>query len=258
MEYEIYIDVFAMTNFGMDLLALFLTDIFLGRGRSLRKMVLPSLFGTAVGMLLFFLLNNYGLYTILIHFLVNPCMVWMAFKEQTKRRFLEDWGVAYLLVLLSGGIMQWIYSTVFHGKFRMAAMLLTVLPALFAAAFWRYQSELGKRIYEILLFTEGGSMRLLAYYDTGNLLMDPYVKEPVSIIAEHTAKELLNQELPGRLIVYSSLGENHGMINAYTLEKMLIYKGKRIVTVEPVIIGVANDQLFSHGEYQMILNSHLL
>lgn len=258
MEYEIYIDVFAMTNFGMDLLALFLTDIFLGRGRSFRKLVFPSLFGTTVGMLLFFLLNNYGLYTILIHFLVNPCMVWLAFKEQTKRRFLEDWGVAYLLVLLSGGIMQWIYNTVFHGKYRIYAMLLTILPAFFAAAFWRYQSAVGKRIYEVWLFAEGGSTRMLAYYDTGNLLMDPYVKEPVSIIAEHAAKELLNQELPGRLIVYSSLGENHGMINAYTLEKMLIYKGKQVVTVEPVIIGVANDQLFSHGEYQMILNSHLL
>ena len=185
-------------------------------------------------------------------------MVWLAFKEQTKRRFLEDWGVAYLLVLLSGGIMQWIYNTLFHGKYRIAALLLTVLQGLFAASFWRYQSAVGKRIYEIRLFARGNSVRMLAYYDTGNLLMDPYVKEPVSIIAEHAAKELLNQGLPGRLIVYSSLGEDHGMINAYTLEKMLIYKGKQVVTVEPAIIGVANDQLFSHGEYQMILNSHLL
>lgn len=259
MEYEIYIDVFALTSFGMDLLALFLTDVFLGRERGVKKLMFPSVLGTGVGILLFFLLNDYGLYAILIHFLINPCMVWLAFKEQSKRRFLEDWGVTYLIVLLAGGIMQWSYHTLFHGKYRMVSMLLTILLGLLAAGFWRYHTAVGQRIYEIQLFARGETMKMQAYYDTGNLLVDPYVKEPVSIVAEHAVRELLKQKaLPGRLITYSSLGENHGMIEAYTLEKMLIYKGKHVVVVEPVIIGVANDQLFSHGEYQMILNSHLL
>lgn len=259
MEYEIYIDVFALTSFGMDLLALFLTDVFLGRERGIKKLVFPSVLGTGVGILLFFLLHDYGLYTLLIHFLVNPCMVWLAFQERSKRRYLEDWGVTYLVVLLAGGIMQWSYQTMFHGKYRMLSMLFTIALGIFSAGFWKYHTEVGKRIYEIQLFAKGENIRLRAYYDTGNLLVDPYVKEPVSIVGEQAIKELLKQKkLPGRLITYSSLGADQGMIEAYTLEKMLIYKGKRVIVVEPVIIGVANDQLFSHGEYQMILNSHLL
>lgn len=259
MDYEIYIDVFAVTNFGMDLLALFLTNVFLGRERRIRTLIFPSLLGSVAGVLLFFLLNDYGVYSILIHFLVNPCMVWLAYRETSKRQFLEDWGVTYLVVLLAGGIMQWIYHTLFHGRFQMAAMGLTVFIGLIAAAFWHYRNAVGARIYEVRLCLGAETVTLRAYYDTGNLLIDPYVKRPVSIVSSDVSESLLLREKGrGRLIPYASLGENHGLIEVYTLEKMLIYKGKRVIAVEPAVIGVTGKQLFAQGEYQMILNSRLL
>ncbi len=259
MEYEIYIDVFAMTSFGMDVLSLFLTDVFLGRERGIRKMWFPSFCGTFLGILLFLVLKSYGLYIILLHFLVNPFMVWLAFREKTKRRFLEDWGVTYLVVLLSGGIMQWIYQTILHGQYRVIAMGMTVFLGLFAAMVWRYQTEVGKQILQVQLFVGDEIREMKAYYDTGNLLTDPYVKKPVSIVSGDEIRHLLKERgVQGRLIPFSSLGKEQGLIEVYTCEKMLIYKGKRVITEMPAVVGLAGKSLFAHGEYQMILNSHLL
>lgn len=258
MEYEIYIDVFAFTGFGMDLLALFLTDVCLNRGRRIRGLIAASLFGTVAGILLFFLLTDYGIYTMLIHFLVNPCMVYLAFREKSGRGFMEDWGVTYLAVLLTGGVMQWIYQTMFGGRYRMAAMLLTVLPGLIGAAVFRRRRMMGNNNCEVRLVCGEQSVLLYAYYDTGNLLTDPYTRLPVSIVSWEAAGSLFNKKAPaGRLIPYVSMGEEHGLLEAYTIDKMLVYRGKHERTIAPAVIGMAKEQLFTGKEYQMILNGQL-
>ena len=257
MQYELYIDVFAISNFCMDFLALFLTNAFLGRNCPVKTLFFPSLIGTVSAILLFLFLPDYSLYTLIIHFLVNPAMVYFSFRENNRRRFLEDWGVTYLVVLLAGGAMQWICQTLFAGKYFLLSVFLTLVIGFCAVFVWERKATVGKRIYEVKLFLAGREYPMRAYYDTGNLLMDPYFHEPVSITASPKIREAV-RELPGRLIVYSSLGEQNGLIWVYTMERMLIYKKKSVVMVEPAVIGIADEKLSLQGDYQMILNGKLL
>ena len=136
MQYELYIDVFAFSNFCMDFLALFLTNVFLGRNCPVKKLFLPSFLGTISAVFLFLFLSDYSLYTLILHFLVNPVMVYFSFRENNRRRFLEDWGVTYLVVLLVGGVMQWVGQTLFEGRYFLLSVLLTLLISLFAAFVW--------------------------------------------------------------------------------------------------------------------------
>ena len=258
MEYEIYIDVAAVTGFAMDLLALFLTDVCRGRRTRPVRLMAASLSGTAVGILLFLLLPDYHLYTVCIHLLVNPCMVYLAFREKDIYSFGKDFGITYLAVFFAGGIMQWLYQTVFGGRYRMAAMLLTVLTGLFGAVLLRHFRRMERCRVQAVLVYEDRSVPLSAYYDTGNLLTDPYTKLPVSIVSIQIADRLFQEEKPAvRLIPYQSVGEENGLLEAYTIDKMLIYKGKRKQIVQPAVVGLAKERLFAGGEYQIILNGQL-
>ena len=257
MEYELYIDAFAASGFVMDLLTLMLVNGILKRNRGLRRLVLSGMFGTVLSVGLFLVLKDYMLYTLLIHFAVNPAMVYFALRASSWRHFVADWGVSYLVLLLLGGVMQWVNQTVFHGKYFMAAVLLGAFVVMSAYAVWKRLAVPGQHVYAVKLIIEGTVYELSAYYDSGNLLMDPYFQQPVSIVAEKRVEEALKDK-PGRLITYSSLGTENGFLTAYTTEKMLIYKGKREICIEPAIIAPAREELFAGEDYRMILNGHLL
>ena len=140
----------------------------------------------------------------------------------------------------------------------MAAMLLTVLPGLFGAVLLRHFRRMEQCRVQAVLVYEDRSVPLSAYYDTGNLLTDPYTKLPVSIVSIQIADRLFQEEKPAvRLIPYQSVGEENGLLEAYTIDKMLIYKGKRKQIVQPAVVGLAKERLFAGGEYQMILNGQL-
>ncbi len=258
MKYELYIDVFILSNFCMDTLALILTGIFLRKKRPVRILALTAFLGTIAATALFLCLTNYLLYVILVHFLVNPLMVWLAFRPKNKREFLGEWVACYLVVLLAGGMMQWLYVTIFHGNHIGICIALTFLAGLAVAAFWEKQMVVGKRTYDVRLQVGTDTVELKAYYDTGNLLMDPYFDEPVHIVAEGKLQECLSRNrVSGRLVSFSSLGEKNGWIKTYTIDELTVYQKNDVLQIKPAVVGVTTDRLFKHGDYQMILNSHL-
>ena len=258
MKYELYIDVFILSNFCMDTLAFVLSGVFLGRKQPIRRVVLSSFVGTIAATASFLFLSDYILYVMAVHVIVNPLMIWMAFRPKSKREFFEDWLACYLVMLLSGGIMQWLSVTVFAGEQTGLCVLLTFVIGILAALLWEKQTVIGKRTYDVRLQIGQNTVDLKAYYDTGNLLTDPYFDLPVHIAAGERIQEYLSlNQVPGRLVSFSSLGEKDGWIKAYTIDEMVIYQKKGILQVKPAVVGVTSEQLFQHGDYQMILNGRL-
>lgn len=259
MKYEIYIDVFVITNFFMDYLALFLANVFLGRKQMQRRLILSSILGAVVSLVLFLTLSSHLFYCLCIHALLNPLMVWLAFRPKEIRRFVEVWVVTYLVILLMGGSMQWIYDTLFGGKYLLLSIAITWGMGMIAAFVWERQLVTGRRTYDVTLYLSGSEVSIRAYYDTGNLLTDPYVRQPVSIVSSAILSPLLKDyESKKRLITFSSLGESDGLMEAFTIEKMLIHRKKHVLVIEPAVLGLADEKLFVHRDYQMILNSQLL
>lgn len=258
MKYELYIDVFVLNNFCMDTLAFILSGIFLDRKQPVRRAVLASFVGTFAATGAFLFLPDYYWYVGVIHAVVNPLMILLGFRPKNKREFLKDWIACYLIMLLSGGIMQWLSVTIFDGDQSLLCMLLTFLIGLIAAILWEKQTVIGKRTYDVSLQIGKNTVVLKAFYDTGNLLMDPYFDMPVQIAATEMVEEFLREnQVPGRLVSFSSLGEKDGWIKAYTIDEMIVYQKKGNVQIKPAVVGVTSGQLFQHGDYQMILNGRL-
>lgn len=258
--YGLYIDAFFLMNLVMDLLALYLTGVLLQYKAKLLRLLLAAGCGSAATVLLFMILRSYLLYQLVIHLLVNSGMLLIAYGRQRMRHFIKSWIFCYAFVFLAGGLMQWLNQTLFKGSRITLSMWITLCIGLTIALLYEKQWKLRRNLYPVILSVEGQEIRMKAYYDTGNLLMDPYRKEPVHIANRSIMEQyLLEKEQTGlRLIPYRSLGQQSGLLETVIIEQLCIKEGKEVVRIAPAVIGLAQEELFAKKDYQLILNCRAL
>ncbi len=255
MNYELYVDVWFLTNFTMDSAALWIAGKLMKQRIRAFRLFLGSFAGTVVSMLLFFIWDDYTWYQICVHFLVNPGMVFLCYRSRKKKEFLGQCAVTYLAFILLGGAMEWMMQNGAEGVqliwYLLGALLL--LAALEKVlGFLKREKE---TIYDLLLITGEGNISVKGFYDTGNLLMDPLVGRPVHIIKKEILKEqILQGKLPVRLIPYHSLGQESGLLEAVTLEGMYIMRENHPLYLKKPVFGMAEERLFQNDRCDVILN----
>ena len=240
MQYEFYIDAFVMTNGLMDFLVLMFTDEILHRKARLGVLFLASVLGAVVSAVLFLWMSDYLLYQMVIHFILNPLMLVFAFGEKKGKRLLEDWIISY-------GIGR--------GRHFVLCLLAVLTIGVFGLCVVERYRRIEGKVYEVKICQDDRELEVAAYYDSGNLLTDPYVKEPVQIIDEEMIRPLMEEkQMRKRLIPFHSLGKENGWITVITAEKMIIRKRKEQIEVCPVVLGLGRKELFSGTGYHMLLN----
>lgn len=254
MKYELYADIWFVTNVTMDAIALWLSGKLTKQKIRCRRLLLAGLLGTTVSLVFFFCLHHYTCYLLLVHLLLNPAMVWLCFQSRKVKEFLAQWAVTYLAVVLLGGILQAgrnLFPAV-SGCWLLAAGLCVLLAGEKAAGYLKGRKE---TVFRLLILTETGQFSAMGFYDTGNLLKDPLVNQPVHIMKGDLLKEQLAEEhLPVRLIPYHSLGTEAGLLEAVTLKGMYIFCGETARYLEKPVFGIAREELFQSREYDVILN----
>ncbi len=254
MKYELYADVWFLTNVTMDSLALWMAGKIMKQQIRAGRLLLGSFAGTAVSMLLFFVWDDYTWYQICVHFLVNPGMVFLCYRSRGKKEFLGQCAITYLAFLLLGGILEWGMQNAAGVQ---VVWYLSGAALLLAAA----EKMLGhlkrekETVYDLLLVTGEGNISVKGFYDTGNLLMDPLVGRPVHIIKKEILKKQVQQgKLSVRLIPYHSLGQESGLLETVTLEGMYIIRERHPVYVKKPVFGMAEEKLFQNDRCDVILN----
>lgn len=248
-----------MQNFIMDYIALTGVNCFLKRGHKLSRMAVVAFLASVLSLLLHIYISNAEIRTILLHFGLNMGMALLAFGWSGKKTLLENWLVIYLTVLFLGGLMEWeetlgLPSYFFWGKALIAAAILSA-----ATAYLMQKRIFMEKIYPIEIVQEGKSFLLNGYWDSGNLLVDPYLGEPVQIIGKQMAEQIFGEQIPPvRLIPFRALGSEDGLLPVCTAQKMYIYQGKRKKEIDPVILGMADKGLLEGREYDVILQASVI
>ena len=260
MNYVFYPDVFWLTNFVMDMLVLLLVRYFRKSRSSLRRILLASAVGATGAVLLFLSLDSYLLYQFLVHFMLNPIMVFLSFPLSGIKRFIKDFLLVYLMMLLLGGILSWGMETLgqwkYFGLWAVGACGICALLIHFLEG-----RRLQQQNYEVLILTEQGKFRVKGFLDTGNLLRDPIVNQPVHIIQEEILKEEFLENQPAiRYIPFHSLGQERGLLPVVTLKAMYIKPMGEKEEIPPIylekpVFGLAKENLFQKKNYQVILNA---
>ena len=255
MTYEFYADVFFLTNFYLDFLAVYAVSEVLQQKKRLLRYVICCALGSLIGCVLFLVVSNYDFYLICIHFLVNPGMMVCAFFPSGKKIYAKGYGLMYFMVLLLGGSVEWMYGTVAKGHCYELCLLLTAVPVMVFCFILRKTRKNVHRFYPVRIVHNGKMAAARALYDTGNTLHDPYVKQAVHIVSKDIFEALGGKEaFLTRLIPFSSVGCKEGMLEAFTVESLKIGEGDEEISISPAVLAAADAALFGNRAYQMILH----
>lgn len=255
MDYEFYADVFFLTNFYLDFLAVHIVGEILQQKKKRFRYLFCCALGSFAGCILFLSVSNYDLYLLCIHFMVNPGMIFLCFFPAERGIYVKAFCLMYFVLLLLGGSVEWIYVTIAGRRYYELCLCLSTVPAIVFLFILRRKRKSVQRFYRVRIVHDGKQEYISALYDTGNTLVDPYIKEPVHIVSKEVYDLLGGKEkFPVRLIPFSSVGCKSGMLEAFTAEKIQIEAENEIYEISPAVLASAEDTLFKDRSYQMILN----
>ena len=210
MEQAVYVDLYFLVNFSMDLLCLTVTATLLHRRAKRWRVILAAFVGGgyAVATLL---LGIDGVIGFLLDLLAASAMAAMSFatRRQSPLRIFQCAGVQMLVSMILGGVMTALYSMLnrLHLPFELleedglSVWVFALVSAVAGVATVKGGSFLGLSrktksvILEVRLF--GKEVKLSAMVDSGNLLCDPVSGKSV-IVAD---VERLAHVLPKELLV---------------------------------------------------------
>ena len=129
----------------------------------------------------------------------------------------------------------------------------------------------------------GIELETIAMIDSGNILKEPITGTPVIVVESTLLEEALPREILNnlekiiggdfegvkedikkeyltrlKLIPYSSLGKQNGMLVGIKPEYIEIENEEQIKKIENVIIGIYNKSLTKKGEYRALVGIELL
>lgn len=293
----IYIDVVLIENLIMNYIIFFATGIILKTKLKQLRLILASLLGAIYSIVAYTsILEIYS--SMMLKLILSIIIVYIAYNPQNVKQLWKDVLIFYLTSFVFGGAaFALIYivkpqdilmkNGLFLGTYPLKTILLGAIIAFFVmmTAFKIVKSKISKkdmfctlkiRLNEIEVETK-------AMLDTGNLLKEPFTNTPV-IVVEHTLlyqcmpKEILNhledilggdfEKVPQaiqdkyrirlKLIPFSSLGKQNGMLLGIKPEYVEIENEENIIRKENIILGIYNKSLTKKGEYRALLGIELL
>lgn len=130
----------------------------------------------------------------------------------------------------------------------------------------------------VKIHINGKFVNVKAIIDTGNFLKEPITKVPVIIVQKDALEEIvpdyilnnLNRIINGedvnledyiskiKIIPFSSLGKENGILLGLKVDKVLIEREEKIVNIDKAIVGIYNGCLSKSGKYQALIGLDLL
>lgn len=293
----IYIDIVLIENLLMNYIILLTTAIILKIKIKHIRLVIASLLGAIYSIVSYIgitvIYSNF-----ILKIILSILIVYIAFNPPTIKKLWKVLLIFYLSSFVFGGVaFALIYvmkpqeiirrNGMVLGTYTLKTIILGAVVSftVIVTAFTIVKNKISKKdmFCKIEIELNGKEISTYAMIDTGNLLKEPITNTPV-IVLEHTLlyecipKEILNnlEEIIGgdfekvpekikqeymlklKLIPYSSLGKQNGMLLGIKSEKVKIMQEEQEKTIKNVIIGIYNKSLTKKGEYRALMGIELL
>ena len=288
----IYVDVVLIENLIMNYIILLATGLILKIRIKHIRLILGSLLGAIYSIVAYTgILKVYS--SFILKIILSIIIVYIAYNPQAVKKLCKELLFFYLTSFVFGGAaFALIYivkpqdilmkNGLFLGTYPLKTVILAAIVAFVVVitAFTIIKSKFTKKdmICEIEVKLNSKIIKTKALIDTGNMLKEPITNTPVVVI-EHTLlydcipKEILNhlediiggdfEKIPEeiknvyisklKLIPFSSLGKQNGMLIGIKPEYLKIIKEEQINVKENVILGIYDKSLTKKGEYRALM-----
>lgn len=294
----IYIDVVIAENLIMNSIILYATGIIAKTKIKTIRILLGSFIGAIYSVFAYIsTLQIYS--NLILKVILSILIVYIALNPQSMKKLWKDVLLFYLTSFVFGGAaFALIYivkpqeilmkNGLFLGTYPLKTVFLaaTIGFIILITAFKIVKTKItSKDLYcNTKIILKGKEMKVKTMIDTGNLLKEPITGNPVIVVEHSTLYELLPKEILNnlenilggdfekieenirneyrsqlKLIPFSSLGKQSGMLLGIKAEKIIIEKeDEPEIQKDNVIIGIYNKSLTKRGEYRALIGIDLI
>lgn len=266
----LYLDVYFLVNFAMDVLLLGLVGKILKFRIKLRRAALSGAAGALWACVLVYLPVLPGwLEAGITWFLGGGLMIFLAFGRMEFPEFGKTVCTLWLVTAAAGGLMTALGGRVQTGRYIAGGMVPARLSAIsllcwmagiyfgIYACILFVKAKIRERdnLYEVTLTYRGRKKRVTAFYDTGNQLYEPYGHEPVHIITYDACSQLCGTVEGVIFIPFQAVGTERGMLPGIRVDEMEVAQGGRTVKrYERPWLAVSREPLSAGRRYEMLLH----
>ena len=209
----LYIDVYFLLNFVIDLLAIYFAVIFSVIPSTQRRLVFGALVGACIAVLLIFLPSNFFVDTLasFLYILFLLFTVTRGIRAYRKIKFAFSF---YIVEFIIGGFVQFFYGFLDKylllylpenleegGEHRLILLAIAILVCIgilrLLVSFFTYRAS-GTVVVLELTF-RGRCVSFEAFCDTGNFVKDPFDLSPVVLVKQRSITPLF-PEINGNLL----------------------------------------------------------
>ena len=293
----IYIDIVFIENLLINYIILFATGIILKIEAKHIRLILASLVGAIYTIIAYVsALKIYS--NIFLKFILSLMIIYIALNPKSIKKLFKYTLIFYLTSFVFGGAaFALIYIVKPQEILKNNGLVLNSnsLKVIFISAIIAFviiiigfkivKNKISSKdmFCDIKIKINQKEIETKAMIDTGNFLKEPITNTPV-IVVEHTLlyecmpKEILNHiesilggdfsEIPEnikeeymsrlKVIPFSSLGKQNGMLLGIKAEEVMIKKEEENKIKENIIIGIYDKSLTKRGEYRALLGIELM
>ena len=258
----LYIDVYFMINFTVDILAIFVAQKIVHISINIRRLILSGLIGAIFAVCELFI--DSSLFHILWSSLFISIISVISCKNTSVSRKIKFLLSFYVAVFLIGGIVSFMYQLMdkylknilvesnksANGKALVfSAVILLIIGAL-RLFIMLFSGSVNEKSVKIRIELNNKSMEIEALVDTGNLVKDPMNMNPVIFIKRSYAEKIfpsevielwhldsLSTEFKKRihLIPVTRSAQTHVMTGV-RVDKVTVYNGDRAERIDATIV----------------------
>lgn len=228
---KIYLDLILILNFIFDFLLLLSVSIILKRNIKINKIIWGAFFGSFSILLLFIKINSFELFIIKV--IISIIMLLITFGFKNVKYFLKNFIYLYLVSIILGGFLYFLNVTFsyknnglvfFYKGLSINFIFLIIFSPIILYIYIRECKNLKNNYsnyYKINLYiTDSLVLKLNAYLDTGNKLVDPYKKRNIILVDKKKLIFDIN-EFKMVLVPYKTVNYD-GILRCFKAEKLEI------------------------------------
>lgn len=285
---RVYLDMFFLVNFLMDLLLLNLMKHFLKLSVGGRRIAAEAALGAGCVCILLclrlwmltdmqaaeLLLILAELLLILAEHVGAPAlMILAAFGKPSISLLVKRLAVLWLLAAGMGGILSaadrpaaagwYLPGTMAVRQWKLMPLVLWAAGMYFALrAFgeqlgrWRQEQ---KTFCQVTLFYRGHCQTVTALWDTGNHLYEPYGHQPVHVITDEACRRLCDTVSQVVYIPFQAVGTGYGLLPGIRIDSMDVVRcGRPAAHYDRPWLAVCKGPLSVSRRYEMLLHGEEL
>lgn len=289
----VYLDIIFLENLCINCIILLATSLINKNSISIIRILLSSLIGSIYAVVVYLSISPI-FSNIILKVILSVCMVHIAYNTKSIKALLKQLTIFYLTSFTFGGVAFallyfvkpqeiLIRNGVLIGTYPIKIALTGVILGfiIITVAFKNYKRRLSKKdmFCDITLTFQNKSKIVRAMIDTGNLLKEPITGNPVIVVEKEKLVDIIPEEILNniqeiinggmdvalneysakfRVIPFSSLGKENGLLLGIKIDKLEIEYDAQENSIEGVIVGIYNKKLSKANLYNALIGLDII